>query len=321
MKRITDTTATPHSKSISVGDSNTSRKDNTDAITTDTNNTDSLTESDVKTLRVVQDALKDKLAVITHGPFTAEAYEPSHKAKAHEQLQIARRIRATLEHAYHQAKESNSVEMLKKIFDDQRHVIYELISLTNAVQGRYVLDTYDEFNTLSKKIRMEEEQRHCNSLKQINSVWKDLYYSKRPDELLEDQVKKYLQKKANRVVDKQSTLKITKPSKSQNTSKEPHNLFSQNRTIQKVTARAPKPEFHNPRSRQCHYCSTWSRIYRQCEFWFDNGTQCRKSFCLKCLRGNPDFEQEANSMDDQWQCPSCLGHCSCHRCMKRKNGL
>ena len=321
MKRVTDTTETPQFKSISAGDSNMSRNDNTDTITTDTNDTDSLSESDVKSVRVVQDALKDKLAVVTHGPFTAEAYEPSHKAKAHEQLQIARRIRATLEHAYHQAKESNSVEMSKKIFDNQRHVIYELISLTNAVQGRYVLDTYDEFNSLSKNTRMQEEQMHCNSLKQIHNVWKDLYDSKRPDELLEDKVKKYLQKKAKRAEKQLSSLKITKPVKSPNPSIDPKKMSSQNFTIQKVTTKSPKPEFHNARSRQCHYCSTWSRIHRQCEFWFDNGTQCRKSFCLKCLRGNPDFEQEANSMDDQWHCPSCLGHCSCHRCMKRKNGL
>ena len=75
-----------------------------------------LRKADIDALQIVQNTLKDKLLVVTHGPFTAEAYEPHYRAKTHEQLQIARRIRATLESAYHQAKESNSIEEAKNIF-------------------------------------------------------------------------------------------------------------------------------------------------------------------------------------------------------------
>jgi len=311
-----------------------------------------LRKADIDALQIVQNTLKDKLLVVTHGPFTAEAYEPHYRAKTHEQLQIARRIRATLESAYHQAKESNSIEEAKNIFEQQRHVIYELISLTNAVQGRYVLDSYDEFIKLSEKNRMEEEKAHCDSLKKINKVRKQLYYSKRPDALLDEQVALHFQKKI-KSSRKQSTFSpakeqrlkevppplprlpglglpelqttsfasnhnasFTKISNASTMLTDPQKPSSLSHSSNYTPKKSPKPMFHNTRSRKCHFCDSWSIIHRRCTYWHKNGTQCRKSFCLKCLTENPNFEQEASSTEEQWHCPSCLGHCECHKCKK-----
>ena len=64
--------------------------------------------------------------------------------------------------------------------------------------------------------------------------------------------------------------------------------------------------------RKCHYCKQSSTDFLPCRYWYPNGKQCKKTFCLNCLNSNSKFEYSR----DEFFCPFCLSTCDCDTCTR-----
>eukprot|EP00545_Synedropsis_sp_CCMP1620_P007432 CAMPEP_0119006272 /NCGR_PEP_ID=MMETSP1176-20130426/2204_1 /TAXON_ID=265551 /ORGANISM="Synedropsis recta cf, Strain CCMP1620" /LENGTH=406 /DNA_ID=CAMNT_0006958171 /DNA_START=80 /DNA_END=1300 /DNA_ORIENTATION=+ len=88
-------------------------------------------------------------SVVTLGGngWTAEAREPDRKQRLHNQLTLARQLRARLEQAAEEAaliaNQADRLELLEDRTDD----INTLVSLTQAVKQGYTLDRYEEYSS------------------------------------------------------------------------------------------------------------------------------------------------------------------------------
>ena len=72
--------------------------------------------------------------------------------------------------------------------------------------------------------------------------------------------------------------------------------------------------------RKCHDCKESTTNHRRCTFWFSTGTRCRKYYCMNCLIDiyGWRYDIEGKLDEDDWQCPSCLGRCTCESCTKER---
>ena len=75
-------------------------------------------------------------------------------------------------------------------------------------------------------------------------------------------------------------------------------------TVKKNSSTRKRKTMYIPASRKCHDCKEYKSEYRTCEFWFANGTRCRKSYCSDCLKKYNT--EEIDYFDKNGHCPLCI---------------
>jgi hypothetical protein len=56
-------------------------------------------------------------------------------------------------------------------------------------------------------------------------------------------------------------------------------------------------------TKRCHDCKSTTKYYRNCHYYFPDGSKCAKTFCRKCLEGKyegepvDDWKTNKDSMD------------------------
>ena len=115
-----------------------------------------LNQADFRKIALIQAALQDReLVVGSDSGFTAEAWEPDRRNRLHKQLMLARRLRMDLEAACAVA-EKGSLSDARDIFTSKIDRMNELVSLTQAVLGKYTLKSYKNYRDADAK---EEEAK------------------------------------------------------------------------------------------------------------------------------------------------------------------
>jgi len=75
-------------------------------------------------------------------------------------------------------------------------------------------------------------------------------------------------------------------------------------TVKKNSSTRKRKSMYIPATRKCHDCKEHKSEYRTCEFWFANGTRCRKSYCSDCLKKYST--EEIDCFDKNGHCPLCI---------------
>jgi hypothetical protein len=148
---------------------------------------DSICSSDSKSVLSLQNAIKGKKVVVTGGtPFTAEAFEFDHKMRLLQQLKLARTLRCTMEGALDEAKKVTNAKDAKKIFYNSKGDMLQLASLTNAVIGRYTLDSYEEYNDIHQKQEEDEQKSFQSSHEYLNGLRQRMLWEDSPSTFYRD---------------------------------------------------------------------------------------------------------------------------------------
>jgi hypothetical protein len=303
-------------------------------------------------LNLLNSRLQGNCLLVHGSAWTAEAREPNRRHKLLEQLSLARKLRAKLEHAADRAERSlqgQARNLLLQHTDD----ISTLACLTEAVKGNYVLDSYDYY---IRKARQEIETQR-ERVEQARAI-----LDEQSESMAREQNETVEANDATRPVTVAAT--ITTPTKPPPKTKKPmakkasinrakapppsrpstriprHALFT---ALQSSRVAAPDPDSTvelSPEklpkrvgttkrgrrladSRQCHYCKSSTTYYRQCTYWETDGTQCGKAFCRKCIEGKYEMTEDDwdSTTQEDWHCPSCIGICLCLNCAAKRRAL
>ena len=109
----------------------------------------------VSTLR---QELEGQTVVAYGGSWTAEAREPNRKQQLHDQLRLSRQLRAKLEQAVEIAEAARTQDERIEIMKQHTNQVNMLVSLTQAAQGGYTLDDYNEYTRYLKKKETDAEE-------------------------------------------------------------------------------------------------------------------------------------------------------------------
>jgi hypothetical protein len=132
-------------------------------------------------LATLQHAIKGKKIMMTgHVPLTAEAFEHQRKVQMHEQLKLARKLRAIMENALAHAKEQKITAEAREIFHRHRNEMLQLASLSNAVVNGYTLDSYNEYIELEKEEDSKEMESFVRSQTYLNDIQRRMIWEKSP---------------------------------------------------------------------------------------------------------------------------------------------
>jgi hypothetical protein len=134
--------------------------------------TASIQREDYEQILRMQKGTEGKTVVVEGGGYTAEAWELENKLQVLKQLRLARRLRATMEAAYEDAKQSNDKKKSLEILTGHKNTILEMASLTDAVRGGYTLDSYDDYKLDER--REQDRLRHLNAQSTFSIIRKKL---------------------------------------------------------------------------------------------------------------------------------------------------
>jgi hypothetical protein len=294
-----------------------------------------LQPEDYEQIAIVQSATKGKSVVVDGGGYTAETWELERKMRTFQQLRMARRLRANMEHAYEDAKKAGNIGEALKIFESHKKSMIEMISLTDAVKGGYTLGRYDDYAKVESDRAKNETRSHLTAQSIFSEgrkrmAWEnstDLFIQESRAEQLGRQIaaeKNASRKKRANNSQAAAALSAAKKVKAQ---VPPSNILPQKTSSINTPQPTPKQKpAHAAQSkaakktkipsRKCHYCRTSKTAYFSCTFWHNSGKQCKKNFCKPCIQMNPAFKKVTGT---DWQCPACLGTCDCDGCMKPRN--
>lgn len=236
-------------------------------------------------------------------------------------MRLARKLRATLEHAANVAEESTQQDA-RALLIQHTPDISTLACLTEAVRGGYTLDSYDDFTQQSQQqqqARQEEVDRarevldeHAANMAQEAESAENEEKASKPAAAAPKKKEPAKKQKAK----KQKTVKKAVKDRAKAPPRAPptHAL-----TARPSRAAAAKPNYdsiyqESPESpefdakrittksgrrqgstKQCHDCKSSTTQYQRCRFWFPTGTQCGKIFCRKCI------ELKYEGVQDNWE--------------------
>jgi len=299
-------------------------------------------------------------SVLTYGSsWTAEVREPDRKRRLHGQLELARKLRLSMENAADKAEKVSDDDARIAILEEHTPNISSLVSLTLAVQGGYTLDDYKHFiRSLQDQERKDKSEAYdvYNSIMSHLSAMADERdgVSREPSKSKRIRSSVVYEHPTRRTSIEFRSSSSSSESVDSNTKKpkisldktddlnlhfsdedyEPeHNalplLQDRKRGSRKEQqgSRAPaRPSRRrNVSTRRCHDCKSSTTYFRRCHYWFLTGTKCGKVFCSKCLQvkyGAAQLDWDNIKNDSDWHCPSCLGNCICADCVRdRKRAM
>lgn len=238
-------------------------------------------------------------------------------------MKLARKLRAKLEHAADVAEQSSQ--------DDARNLLLlhapdvsALACLTEAVRGKYTLDSYDVYTRQSQ----QQEKRRQQQVERARAAL-DKHVEKM------DQEAKAVEKKTSK-----RTAASTSPPKRTESAKKPK--ATKKKSVKKAVADRAKPPPRIPvhalmqtsragalayssqhykdepsrrtittksgrrsgATRQCHDCKSSTKSFLRCHYWLPDGSQCGKTFCRKCLENKyegPFEDWDKASKQTDWQ--------------------
>jgi hypothetical protein len=260
-----------------------------------------------------------KIVVIEGGGYTSEARELKKKLQLLEQLRLARRLRATMEAAYQDAKQSNDTKKASEILTRHNDTILEMASLTDAVRGGYTLDSYIEYKLDQK--RESDRLRHLNAQHIFSSIRKKMAKERNSTDCSSI-------RKRNREEERSVSNEDNSKSKSIEGSHKKKRKYEDKSATSIHSGSMPQDDDTSVKekvvelqkstkqsTRKCHYCKKARADYIPCTYWHVNGKQCKKSFCLACIAANPRFNKISDGGND-FHCPSCLCTCDCESCLR-----
>ena len=149
-------------------------------------NSDHLRPDDFEQIAIVQNATEGKAVVVDGGTCTAEAWQIERKMRILEQLKLARKLRATMEKAYEDAKKTESKDAALKAFESHKNTMMEMISLTDAVKGNYVLDDYKEYTNVETDRIQRERHSHLSAQSIFGDIRKRIAWENSPDLFIQE---------------------------------------------------------------------------------------------------------------------------------------
>jgi hypothetical protein len=309
---------------------------------------------DYEAIASIQNATEGKTVVVKGGSHTVEMLEIQRKMQTFHQLKLARKLRAVLESAVAEATVNGTAEGARQIFERNRSSMIELTFLTEAVRGRYIRENYNEGADAGTT---KEDSRVCHGAQAIlgdvrkRMAWENSE-SLRSRECREEQLmrqkaiersaakkkpevrdtldlnvvakKKKLDSKLDtstrqfkdsiqQVSNHQPKKKVT----SIRSSKDQDQLLTQ---VQPKAKEVAPPGVYNRKSRRCHLCKEQKFDFMPCSYWHVTGKQCKKTFCLGCLKEIDGFSHLDHVKDGKdWHCPACLGKCNCPNCIRSRS--
>jgi hypothetical protein len=260
-------------------------------------------------LVALRHAMLGRNLVVEGGSWTAEAREPDRGRRLHEQLRLARQFRVTMENAAAKAEQDESPRL--ELLLQHAETINEMVSLTEAVQGNYLLDDYHEYTRL---LQEEEDKRNKDLARNKDIVVRQLLALTGVD-----------QPPPARLPSRQHPEGSSLSNDPANPDFDDFPADSDTSLKRSNSAELAHRKRRNVASRRCHDCKSGTTFFRRCQYWLLTGSKCGKTFCSKCLEvryGETDHDWSSNSDPRDWHCPSCQGTCLCPECVKeRKRAL
>ena len=195
------------------------------------------------------------------GTWTAEAREPDRRQKVLDQLRLARQLRATLEQAADAAESASRAEA-RSLLIQHTPDISTLTCLTEAVKGRYTLDSYQYYTQQAQK-----RQEELVSDKLVVKEHLERLAQERPGDRKERLAQERPGDRRERPVDRKPAAVDDADLRRRRES----------RLIERRRMR------RNLESRRCHDCKSTTKYFRRCNYYNVNGTKCGKIFCRRCL--------------------------------------
>lgn len=288
-------------------------------------------------IAIIQQVSNENVLAIEGGLHTTESNEIDRKMRCLKQLSLARKFRAVMERAVQDAERCDSKEEALEILKQNKNIILQMTSLTDAVRGNYTQDSYDDYVVMNEGRRELKNHLSCQTV--FADFRKKMAYEHSNElstiEHREEQLARQndLEKIANggQPTDNQGDLSdaaLGKKRRAEDSNKmgtspkaastnNSSSLLSESKKAKKSspgkkqTASKPKKAKRSQR-RICHYCKQSRKDFLPCQYWHPNGKQCKKTFCLNCLDSNPKFEYSR----DEFFCPFCLSTCDCEACIR-----
>ena len=270
-------------------------------------------------------------SLLVHGgTWTAEAREPNRRQKLHEQLCLARKLRAILEQAADKAEKLSPREARTLLLQHTAD-ISTLACLTEAVRGNYTLNSYDYYTQRAQQTQ-QARQQDVDRAKSVLDVHLDTMAQEEAPSEAEETATKHDADSGRKEAAKKpkaKTSKIAKKAKAQQHSfKLPkHTLLGgRPRTARAVASKPPdygpydeeapdvvqmkrittKRGRRQRETSQCHDCKSSTTFFARCSYWNADGTMCKKTYCRKCLESKyhlprDDWETAAGEQESDWQ--------------------
>jgi len=277
--------------------------------------------------------------VAVGGGYTAEAWDIDRKMLMHQQLQLARKLRATMEQA---CEDSAKVPRKKarEIFHHHIGDMNELVSLTEVVMGNS-LDSHHEYKKRTRAVEIEmggPKKILHDFLADLVSPHYIQKFEARPNKVPKKknevdlnktvQKKRKYEKKGHQSTGQSNKNEDLKKPGFSNVFKPPTHVLLQHSSISTPSVPSTPPPTSKEQTRdrdtpkqfrKCHDCKVMTSDFRKCHFWLASGIKCRKSYCKECLVSKykvDDFDLFPNK--EGWHCPACLGTCQCIPCVKEQ---
>ena len=266
---------------------------------------------DYTDLVALRQAMLGRNLVVEGGSWTVEAREPDRGRRLQEQYRLARQFRVTMETAVAKAEQDDSQLARRALLLQHAETINQMVSLTEAVQGNYLLDDYHEYTRLLQK---EEDKCNDDLARNKDIIVRQLLALTGVDEPPPSQLPLRQNPEASLPSNEPAHPDLNEfPTDSDTSRKRPN------------SADLTHKKRRNVGSRRCHDCKSGTTQFRRCQYWLLTGSKCAKIYCSKCLElryGETDHDWLLNSDPHDWYCPSCQGTCLCPDCVKeRKRAL
>jgi hypothetical protein len=248
------------------------------------------------------------------GTWTAEAREPDRRRQLHNQLCLARKLRAALEHVA-DAAEQSSPQKARSLLIQHTPDISTLSCLTEAVKGRSILPSYDYY---TQQVQRRDQAKHDEVVRAqavLDEHFDGMTRARGHPASGSGSGAATSQTECSRgwTVARAKKPAARKPSRSPISSGSEDSDFvafsSDDSTSMSEFARPRRKGTHTTVSsgrtskrrrqvetRRCHDCKSSTNFYRKCQYFFPDGTKCGKTFCRKCL----EAKYEEDSVDD-WE--------------------
>jgi hypothetical protein len=130
----------------------------------------SLKESQSQQLSSIRDLFRGKhLLSVGETNWSVEARQPPKQDYLLQQQHLAKRLRQQLEHTNDQINAMTSSKEIRNLILQQTRFTNQLIALTEAIRGNYVLDDYDEYNTILDEQQKKREVALNNAKKTLKN--------------------------------------------------------------------------------------------------------------------------------------------------------
>lgn len=278
------------------------------------------------------------------GTWTAEARETNRRKKVLEQLKLARKLRATLEHAADQAEQLSQNEA-RSLLLQHAPDISVLASLTEAVKGKYTLESYDYYNRKAQQQQQNRQEEIKRARAVLNQHVETMVAQKTESEEQKTTSRRAAPPPKRREPPKKPKAKKPPPKQvkkagrdrikaappripthalmtmgggSHNSSSRPTRAAAvaskpiiesssseeDEEDLLQVAPRTIKSGRRPNATRQCHDCKSTTKLFRECNYWQPDGSQCGKTFCRKCIEGKyegpyEDWDAMLSQLD--WQ--------------------